>query len=373
MKNLLKRLSALFLCLMLLFCAACAEDVVIDIEGEDTPEDSDVMAEGAVELSPEEEALLASIAGDLENMEADSEEDLANLECNPDLPGHVYNILLLGLDNRTVDLETGRSDAMIICSINALDGSIKLTSIARDTAVDIPGYKNKNRINVAFKFGSKTGDLERGAELAMKTVNRNFGTNISRYVLVNIHGLADIIDALGGVDLELTKAEAKTINYELFVKEPMDKVKRSKLEVKNGVQHLDGMLAVTYGRIRNIKGQNDINRNSRQRNLLETLLKKVMEDMNIAKFLELVDTALPYGRTNLTMEEILSLGAAVLSGEAMKSLSAGGDVLQQFAIPMEKQYGYRTFGNTTLIYISDKRKKTTMNAWQEFVYGDTVD
>ena len=383
--TLLKRLISLILALMMMIPAALAEDVVImveadgevtEIEGLSEEEDSDALAEAAAELTEEEEALMADI---MSNLSADEEGEIdedeaanqANLECNQDLPNHVVNILLLGIDNRSVELETGRSDAMIICSINRETGSVKLTSIARDTAVQIPGYKNTNRINVAFKFGSKTGDLEKGAELAMKTVNRNFGTNISRYVLVNIHGLADIIDALGGVDIELTKAEAKTINYELFVKEPMDKVKRDKLEVKDGVQHLDGMLAVTYGRIRNLNGQNDINRNSRQRKLLETLLSKVMDGMNIATFLALVDTALPYGRTNLTMEEILSLGAAVLSGEAMQSLTSGGAVLEQFAIPMEKQYGYRTFDGTTLIYISKKRLKTTMDAWQEFVYGET--
>ena len=154
----------------------------------------------------------------------------------------------------------------------------------------------------------------------MKTVNRNFQMNIERYVVVNIHGLADIIEALGGVDMELTKGEAQAINYELHVKEPMDDVQRDKLEVADGVQHLDGMEAVTYGRIRNLQGQNDLNRNERQRKLLEALLKKVMEDMDITKFLNLIETALPYGKTNLTADELLSLGMTVLSGSAMQNL-----------------------------------------------------
>ena len=204
----------------------------------------------------------------------------------------------------------------------------------------------------------------------MKTVNRNFQMNIERYVVVNIHGLADIIEALGGVDMELTKAEAKAINYELHVKEPMDNVKRDRLAETDGVQHLDGMEAVTYGRIRNLAGQNDFNRNGRQRILLETLLKKVMADMDLTKFLTLIETALPYGMTNLTADELLSLGMAVLSGEAMQSLNAGGDVVGQFSIPMEKQYGYREFDGASLIYISDKRMATTLAALQEFIYGE---
>lgn len=205
----------------------------------------------------------------------------------------------------------------------------------------------------------------------MKTVNRNFQMNVERYVVVNIHGLADIIEALGGVDMELTKGEAQAINYELHVKEPMDDVQRDKLEVADGVQHLDGMEAVTYGRIRNLQGQNDLNRNERQRKLLEALLKKVMEDMDITKFLNLIETALPYGKTNLTADELLSLGMTVLSGSAMQNLASGGEVVGQFGIPMEKQYGYREFNGESLVYISDKRMQTTLTAMQEFIYGQS--
>ena len=234
-----------------------------------------------------------------------------------------------------------------------------------DTAQDL---RNMNGLRL---YGSKDGDIAKGAELAMKTVNRNFQMNIERYVVVNIHGLADIIEALGGVDIELTKGEAQAINYELHVKEPMDDVERDKLEVADGVQHLDGMEAVTYGRIRNLQGQNDLNRNERQRKLLEALLKKVMEDMDLTKFLNLIETALPYGKTNLTADELLSLGMTVLSGSAMQNLASGGEVVGQFGIPMEKQYGYREFNGESLVYISDKRMQTTLTAMQEFIYGQS--
>lgn len=391
LKNTLKRLLALCLCLMLPMACALAEDTGLEdfVPAELTEEElaqwqawaeesgadenagtESAMAHNAADLTSEEEALMSEMASLMEDATMDTEVDLSNLEPNKDLPDNVVNILLLGVDNRSVELETGRSDAVIICSINRDTGSIKLTSIARDTAVVVPGYKSRKRINTAFKFGSKDGDLAKGAELAMKTVNRNFQMNIERYVVVNIHGLADIIEALGGVDMELTKAEAKAINYELHVKEPMDNVKRDRLAETDGVQHLDGMEAVTYGRIRNLAGQNDFNRNGRQRILLETLLKKVMADMDLTKFLTLIETALPYGMTNLTADELLSLGMAVLSGEAMQSLNAGGDVVGQFSIPMEKQYGYREFDGASLIYISDKRMATTLAALQEFIYGE---
>lgn len=390
-----KRIAALLTCLLLLPAFAVGESSLTanqDILDDYTPPEltdeelalwaewaesgeddgGDATAENAGDLTSEEEALMNEMAEMLEDATADSEVDLSNLEVNADLPDHVVNILLLGIDNRTAQLETGRSDANIICSINTQDGSIKLTSIARDTAVEVPGYKSRKRMNTAFKFGSKDGDIAKGAELAMKTVNRNFQMNIERYVVVNIHGLADIIQSLGGVDIELTKGEASAINYELFVKEPMDdNAGREKLEVADGMQHLDGMQAVTYGRIRNLKGQNDLNRNGRQRALLETLLKKVMNGMDLAKFLTLIETALPYGRTNLTADELVSLGLSVLSGSAMSSLASGGETVGQFGIPMEKQYGYREFDGVSLIYISEKRMNTTLTAMQEFIYGQS--
>ena len=312
-----KRAAALCLCAVMLWGGALAETSLENYEPAPlTPEElaqwqawavegtGDATAENAAELTPEEEALMEEMASMLEDTTMDSEVDLSNLEPNEDLPDHVVNILLLGVDNRSVELVSGRADANIICSINTQDGSVKLTSIARDTAVEVPGYKSKKRLNTAFKFGSKDGDIAKGAELAMKTVNRNFQMNIERYVVVNIHGLADIIEALGGVDMELTKGEAKAINYELHVKEPMDDVERDRLEETDGVQHLDGMEAVTYGRIRNLQGQNDLNRNERQRKLLEALLEKVMEGMDLSGFINLIETALPYGKTNLTADEL---------------------------------------------------------------------
>ena len=381
----LKKIIALCLCAIMLFGCALAEETTFEAP-ELTPEElaqwaewssegseaSDATAENAVELTPEEEAMLAEVATMLDDSTMDTEVDMSNLELNDKLPDHVVNILLLGVDNRTTELVSGRADANIICSINKQTGAVTLTSIARDTAVEVPGYKSRKRMNTAFKFGSKDGDIAKGAELAMKTINRNFQMNIQYYVVVNIHGLADIISAIGGLDMELTKAEASAINYELFTKEPMDSNKgRVKLELKNGVQHLDGMQAVTYGRIRNLKGQNDINRNGRQRVLLETMLAKVLEDMDLIKLMTLIETALPYGYTNLTIDELLSLGLSVLSGSAVENLLAGGAVVQQFGIPMEKEYGYREFEGNSLIYISERRMNTTLTALQTLIYGET--
>lgn len=364
MKNLLSRLLALALSLMLVLTGVAAAESAEAWQTDET-------ALNAAELTPEEDALLSELAGMLDDPTREGEVDLSDLSVNEALPDHVVNILLIGIDNRSVELESGRADANIICSINKRTGAITLTSIGRDTAVKVPGYKNRQRLNTAFKFGS-TESIAKGAELAMKTVNFNFQMNIQRYVLVNIHGLADIIQALGGVDMYLTEEEAHQINYELFTKEPMDSNEgREKLKREDGVQHLDGMQAVTYGRIRNLQGQNDLNRNGRQRVLLETLLKTVMQDMDVMKLMTLIQTALPYGRTNLTLDEMLNLGMTVLGGETMKKIASGGEILQQFGIPADKLYAYKKYGEVSLLYINPERLEKTLGELHMLLYGES--
>lgn len=375
--QILKKCLSLCLCMLMLFSFAHAHagDGIDDFAVSDDPEQWAALDEEDAPvggLTPEEEAYLEQLAATIDDATMDAEVDLSDLEINEDLPSHVVNILLMGVDNRTRALTTGRADANLICSINTRTGAVTLTTIGRDTAVDIPGYVTPKRMNTAFKLGSKDGDVAKGAALSMRTVNRNFQMNISHYVVVNIHGLADIIDAIGGVDLYLDKIEATAINYELFVKEPIGSNSgRSKLAQEDGVQHLDGMQAVTYGRIRNLHGQNDLNRNNRQRTLLETLLKTVMQDMDFLKLMNLIQTALPYGHTNLTLDEMVSLGMAVISGETMQKLTEGGEILLQFGIPMEKQYGWKTFNGASLLYISEGRLKTTLTALHEMLYGQS--
>lgn len=335
----------------------------------------------------EKEAELAAV------METDSDADTIeydDLELNKDLPDNIVNILLLGIDtrpnklaktveDRKVDLVAGRSDANIICSINLNTGSVKLTSIARDVMVTIPGYKNQLRVNVAFYYGgmnykSHADQIVNGAQLAMKTINRNFKLNIQRYVVVNIFGLSNIIDELGGIDMELTKAEAGRINFELK-KEPMDDIDRLSVKSEEGVHHLDGMQAVTFARIRGL--DNDNERTSRQRKLLETLLEKVMANMDIATFTNLVKTALPFGATNLTAAELLQYGAAVITGEAMQNLSSGEAVISQMRIPICKgdvvngvtytknMYGFKD----SMTYLNKSIFKTSIEEIHTFIYG----
>ena len=324
---------------------------------EDQTEDPN--AQNAGEMTPDEEAAMAEVLEAMVENPPMDEVDVSNLEPNEKLPANVTNVLLLGVDNRRGKLERGLTDAVIICSINGDTGSVKLTSIARDLATPIPGFQSQRRINEPYKYG--------GPELLMKTINRYFQLNIQRYVVVNIHGLADIIDSLGGLELEMTRKEATRIDYELR-KEPMDKVKRPKMKAEDGVHHVDGMQAVTFARIRGI--DSDLERTRRQRYLLEVLLSAVMKDMNFSKLMGLITTALPYGQTNLTLPEMAELGMAVMGGEGMRNLMEGNAIMEQLRIPIDKKFGYRNFSGASVLYLSPKNLKLSIETIHNFIYGD---
>jgi len=321
--------------------------------------------EAAIDLKDldEEHAQMLSELGDGDIADI----DLSVLEANPDLPDDYVNILLLGVDSRTDIISTGISDVIMILSIHKETGEIKLSSIARDTAVTVPGYKNAYRINVAYKYGSQKEE-NGGPKLAMRTVNRNFQMNVERFVAINFFGLSAIIDSLGGVDIELTKAEANRINYELR-KEPLDKVKRDKVKGVAGVHHLDGMQAVTFARIRGI--DNDFARTARQRNLLEVLLKQVMQNMDMNRMMDLLTAVLPYVYTNISVGEMFELGTTVLQSDLSQKVAAGAPLLVQHRLPMDKTYGYKDINGASLVYMNSKNFKANIEALHEFIYGQS--
>lgn len=374
-----KRMIALLLALALLLPAGVlaedddfeisladiVEDVLLDDEGNEIP---DVQSDDTVVIITDDvEDAVSALDMD---MELDESIDPADLEINEDLPDNVINILLVGVDSRSTDLEEGtqHGDVQIILSINTDDGSIKLSSILRDLYVTIPGYKNKNRINVAYHRG--------GGELAMRTINRNFGMNIEYYCTINFYGLASIIDAIGGVDIEMTKAEANAINNYIRKNPPKydntDGKSRVALEKRDGVQHLDGIQAVMFARVRSI--DNDFSRTARQRKLLEILLRQVMKDMNLGKLLNLMETVLPYVKTNMNASTMFELATKVLQSGVITRAQNGEELLTQFRLPMDKTYSYRDIDGASVIYLGTNSFKKNKDALHDFIYNDvTVD
>lgn len=348
------------------------EDVMIETDEEEAA-DPDNEAEEADE---ENDGVMISDEAmesiEILDAEIDDTVDPDSLDLNENLPDNVVNILLVGVDTRSTSMDEGyqHGDVQIICSINKDTGSVKLTSLQRDLYVAIPGYKSKNRINVAYARG--------GGELAMRTINSVFEMNIEYYVTINFYGLASIIDAIGGVDIELTKAEAKAINTYLKKHPPkydnQDKdYERVNLEAKDGVQHLDGIQAVMYARTRSV--DNDFGRTARQRKLLDLLLQKIMKDnMSIDKLIELMQVCLPYVTTNLNASTMLELGMGILGSDMISRAQAGESLLEQHRIPMDDtwKYDHTEGGASIVVFRTVKRRQENIEALHNFIYGEYI-
>lgn len=373
MRNGMKRLFAAIAAGMLLFSVAFAQEDE-EITEEDLFAQWDLEADVTEDVMLDENGQEHEILTDAELAELDNLEDMGEvvidetqLEINENLPEHVVNILLLGIDARQDVTEGGRSDAMLICSINTQDGSIKLTSIQRDLLVTIPTKKNPYKITNAYSWG--------GGQLSMATVNQNFEMNIDKFVTINFYGLAAIIDYLGGVDIELTKTEASRINYELK-KEPLPfdtNPDREKVEAVAGVHHLDGMQAVTYARIRGISGENDFNRSERQRKLLEVLMEQVMQDMSLDRMVELISVAMPYVLTNMSASDMATLGMQVLSSGIVTRAQQGESLMEQMRVPMDETWKYdESNGSSVIAFRTTARKQENIEALHTFIYGEYI-
>ena len=175
----------------------------------------------------------------------------------------VTDILLIGVDNRDPSKFTGLSDVIMYLRIDPKNGAIKLASIMRDTLVPIEGHKY-NKINAAFNYG--------GIELTKKTIKSSFGLSPDYYVVVNFYGMEDLIDALGGVDIDLTEEEVVNMNGSIKEINNIDPAHSTPLVKGPGVQHLTGRQAVGYMRIRKVG--TDTQRIKRQQKVISELFSQ---------------------------------------------------------------------------------------------------
>lgn len=213
----------------------------------------------------------------------------------------ITNIALFGIDVGRQKYEAAHSDAIMILSIDRIHKKIKLSSFIRDTYVDIDGH-GKGRINAAYMFG--------GPQLAIKTINKNFNMDIRDYYTVNFSGLADIIDEVGGLDINIKENEIKEINK--YVREISEiKKQRATPITRPGIQKLNGKQAVAYARIRKV-GNGDFDRTERQKEVLTALIVKV-QNQGVGKFPYIISRMLPYIETSMSKGEIVKTGTDVFA------------------------------------------------------------
>lgn len=210
---------------------------------------------------------------------------------------YVDSVLVIGTDGRTLD-DRGRSDSMILVSLNRKTNQIIMTSFMRDSYVDIPGH-GWDKLNAAYSYG--------GPEMLMDTIESNFDVQIDNYVSVNFSSFAAIIDAAGGIDIKISDEEAEAINVILVteVNELMGDEPAADFLTGGGRVHLNGKQALCYSRIRYV-GNNDFERTSRQRTVMTELIKKAASSG--PSFISKVSKkALPNITSNMTKGELYKL------------------------------------------------------------------
>lgn len=201
----------------------------------------------------------------------------------------IHTLVLFGTDSRdSNNMASGRSDSIIIVSINMNSKAIKLISIPRDTYVEVPEY-GKTKINHAYAYG--------GEILAIKTINQNFGLNINEYATIDFSGLIHIINEIGGIQVSISKSEMEYINDHVSESYELTNGNVQKLSAYGNVT-LNGEQALTHSRNRTIG--NDFTRAERQREVLEAIMSK-MSSIGSSNILNISDSLLKEVKTNINV------------------------------------------------------------------------
>lgn len=233
---------------------------------------------------------------------------------------------LIGLDGRDGELKSGaRSDTMIIASINNDTKKVKLVSVYRDTYLrigeDSEGNGQYDKANAAYKKG--------GPEQFLSMLNTNLDLNVTDFVSVDFQAVAEAVELLGGIDVELKEEEVVHLNHYCVETSKVTGMDYTPLEEKAGVHHLNGVQAVSYARIRYTSG-NDFRRAARQREVIYKIVEKA-KNSDIATLSKILDKVFPKVYTSFTKAEILQMGMSMMSY----------DIEDQTGFPFDHLYGER--------------------------------
>ena len=257
----------------------------------------------------------------------------------------IANIALFGID--APEGTDGRSDAIMIATVDKIHNKLKLTSIMRDSYVDIQGH-GKDKINHAYAFG--------GHELALKTLNENFDLNLKDFATVNFSSLPKIIDSIGGIDLDIRNDELQYINNYIGDLNTLNKTNVSNI-TSAGTQHVNGTQALAYCRIRYTAG-GDGERTERQRIVLSKLFDKFSK-ISPTKYPSILNELMPMITTSLSSSDILGLAKTVAS------ISESG--LEQERYPMD-QYSKGEMINGVYYLAFDK--DVTVKQIHDYIFED---
>ncbi len=248
----------------------------------------------------------------------------------------VVNILVMGTDSLDITRDRGRSDAMIIVSYNKKTGSVKMTSLLRDSLVPIAGY-DWNRINTAYYFG--------GVGLAINTVNEIFDLDIQQFVVIDLNGAKNLINKVGGADVTLTQAEADLYNAYWGTK------------YTAGVNHMEGEHLL--GHMRNRSIGSDFERTRRQRDVILALFNKIIKEKSVSEIYDLIDYVFGIVKTNIPFSTLTSLATSVIGNLSKIKIESQ-------SVPYSDSFKYAWYRGKAIISfdIADAAKRIN-----KFIYG----
>lgn len=261
---------------------------------------------------------------------------------------NVENILIIGVDARSVSEKQSRTDSIMVVSIDKNSKSIKLTSFMRDSEVKIPGRTTPTKINAAYVYG--------GIGLLINTMNQNFDLDIQKFAMVDMYSAETVIDAAGGVTINITKGELELINsgvaYTNYIFSKISKP--SPALAASGIVLLNGRQAVAYGRIRHIG--NDQGRTLRQRTVLTALITS-FKAASVSRKMNIFEAGFQGFETSMSKSDMLFLAFDALSG--MKNI-------KQYRVPEDGMY-QTNLSNYNMVINSSKQ----IPALHRFIWGNS--
>lgn len=258
----------------------------------------------------------------------------------------VLNVLLIGTDERTEEFsDNARGDSCMLLSLNKKTMEVKLISFERGMGMPILSGPYKGQydwLTHTFRYG--------GADLMMQEIRECFKVDVNHYIRVNFATFEKAIDAIGGIDVELTKSERDGLNGLVYTNAT------TRQEVHEGINHLDGYDALQYARIRFI--DNDWKRIERQRNVINQAIKQTQK-LSLKQLNDVLNTVLPLIETNFTIGEITSLLPLALKYDQI--------TVDQMTIPAQGTFGNMKGMNNRSMFAVDFEANSRI--LEEFIYN----
>ena len=277
---------------------------------------------------------------------------------------NVINILLVGSDHGAIKGDHGRSDSIMIATVNFKTKELKLTSLMRDMYVEIPGHGH-NKLNAAYAFG--------GVELLYQTIAKNFGIKIDNYCVVDFSTFEKVINKVGGVEISLEEKEAKYLNTTNYIS------KKKYRNVKVGKQTLNGNQALGYARVRYVVskkyGDGDFGRTGRQRAVLQAALNKVLQQ-SPTKIADIALDSLADVSTDMSAKCLKSLVLKVIQmtfGYSGTSSSDSTSSSSSYSTSSTRSsYQQESYSTTSSSHTTYSTRSTTTRSTEERVTESTT-